>query len=100
MVFIVLLNQVLDDGTGLPEREAGVWVLDGGDTAVGVELEEGLLLHLVELDELEVKGDVQFLENHPYFDGVRPNIVAPDDDGLEGCVGRHDEWLPGVLRGN
>lgn len=93
MILVVLLDEILDDGPGLPEREARVRVLDGRHAAVGVELEVGLLLHLGELDLLELVGDAQLLEDHADFDGVGPDAVAPECDGLERGVGRHRSWI-------
>jgi hypothetical protein len=49
---IVLLDQVLDDGAGFPEREIGVGVVDCGHAAVGIYGEELGLLDVGELDVL------------------------------------------------
>ncbi len=37
MIFIVGLNEVLDDGARLPESEVRVWVVRGGQAAVVVD---------------------------------------------------------------
>jgi hypothetical protein len=34
---VVCFDQILRDGAGFPEGDVGVWVDDGGHTAVGVD---------------------------------------------------------------
>jgi hypothetical protein len=87
VVLVVLVDEILDDGPGLPQHEACVRVLDGGHAAVGVELEERLPLYVLELEDFEIEGDVQLFEYHAYFDGIGADGVSPDSDGLKGAVG-------------
>ena len=44
VVLVVLFDEVLKDGARLPDGDARVWVLDGGDTAIGVDLHKRLSL--------------------------------------------------------
>lgn len=88
MIFVVLLDEVLDDGPGLPEREARIRVLDGRHAAVGVDFKVCFLLHLRKFDDFELEGDAQLLEDHADFDGIGANAVAPEGDGLKRGVGR------------
>ena len=89
VLLIVCLDQVLHDGTRLPQVDASVGVLDGGDTAVGVDLLERLLLHLGELEELGFVWDVEFLEDGDHLPGVGAGDMAVEDNGLE----RHDDGV-------
>lgn len=94
VLLVVDIEQVLDDGAGLPQLEAGVGVLDGRDTAVGVDGLEGLwsrgqwapsgerrrgggwtrltLLEVTEVHDLGLVGHVQLLED----DGDLPWVGA------------------------
>lgn len=54
IALIVLLNQILNDRTGLEEVETRVWVLYGRDTAIRVERDERFLLDGTEVEELGV----------------------------------------------
>lgn len=82
VVLVVLLNEVLDDGARLPEGDASVGVLNGGEAAVGVDGEVGLLLHLGEVEELGLRGDPELLHDEGNLPGVGPAGVRPVDDGL------------------
>lgn len=46
MVLVVLFDEVLKDGARLPDCDACVWILDGGDSAVGVDLDKRLSLRV------------------------------------------------------
>lgn len=46
VILVVGVNQVLNDSTGLPERDTRVWVLDGRYTTIGVNLGVGLLFDI------------------------------------------------------
>lgn len=50
MLGIVGVDDVLEDGTGFPEGQAGVGVLDGWGSAVRVDVDEGGLLDVVEAE--------------------------------------------------
>lgn len=84
VLFIVCLDQVLHDGTRLPQVDSSVGVLNGGDTAVGVDLLERLLLHLRELEELGFVRKAEFLEDGHHLPGVGASDMAVEDNGLEG----------------
>lgn len=72
-LLVVLLDKVLDDGTGLPEGEvAVVRVDDGRNPAVGVDLDEPLLLGVGE--RLVVVGDAKLLEDEPDLVRVRAAV--------------------------
>lgn len=50
MIFVILIEQVLDDGTRFPQRDACVWVFNCWNTAVGIDVGERLLLNDCEVD--------------------------------------------------
>lgn len=67
---VVGVDEVLDDGAGFPQRDVCVWVLDGGDAAVGVDF---LVVGLLELRVVHVfglEGDVELSEDDGYFPWV------------------------------
>jgi hypothetical protein len=80
---VVLLDHVLDDGAGFPEREIGVRVVDCGHAAVGVHGEELGLLDVGELDILQVVCEAKFFGEHADFRRVGA-MFAVDGDGFEG----------------
>lgn len=87
VLLIVCLDQVLHDGTRLPQVDSSVGVLDGRDTAVGVDLLERLLLHLGELEDLGFVRKAELLEDGHHLPGVGAGDMAVEDNGLEG----HDD---------
>ena len=105
MVGVVLVDEVLDDGAGLevlstdvrvkmnvgrayfPQGDTRVGVFDGWQATVRVELHMLLRLGLVELEELDVVGEVKRLEDHAGLPGVGSAPVAPNLDRLK----RHGE---------
>lgn len=50
VVLVVLFDEVLEDGARFPDGDARVWVLDGGDTAIGVDLDKRLSLRVGDFD--------------------------------------------------
>lgn len=54
-LLVVGLDDVLDDGARLPERQVGVGVNDGGETTVGVDLDELCALGILN-DDLGVSS--------------------------------------------
>lgn len=46
VVLVVCVHQVLKDGTGLPQGDAGVWVFNGRGATVRVDLSIGLALDI------------------------------------------------------
>lgn len=44
MILVVGLNEILNDGARLPQRDTRVGVLNGWDATIGVDLDEWLLL--------------------------------------------------------
>ena len=83
VLLVVSLDKVFDDGAGFPQAQAGVGVFNGGNTAVGVELFERLLLHLGELKEFSLIGEVEFLEDDGHLPRVGTGCMAVEDDRLE-----------------
>jgi len=83
VVLVVLVNQVLDDGAGFPQREVGVGIDDGGHAAVGVELGELGALDVGELHVVEIVRDTEFLCDHADLRRVGA-MLAVDLDGLDG----------------
>lgn len=83
VLLVISLDKVFDDGAGFPEVQTGVGVFNGGNTAVGVELFERLLLHLGELKEFRLIGEVEFLEDDGHLPRVGAGSMAVEDDRLE-----------------
>jgi hypothetical protein len=83
---VVLLNKILDNGAGFPEDETGVWVLDGGVAAVGVDGGEGGFFEGVEFNGVDCVGDGEFFEDQDDFPGIGA-----------GCCGG---WLGGCVEGS
>lgn len=63
MLFVVLVDEVGGDGCRLPERHAGVGIVDGGEATVGVDVDEALSLDLTHLHDIVLVRDVQFVED-------------------------------------
>ena len=79
---VVALDEVLEDGAGLPEGDVGVGVVDGGDAAVGVDGEVFGLLDVREVDGVYFVGNAEFAEQDGDFGRVGAKFT-PDLDGLE-----------------
>jgi hypothetical protein len=69
---VVLLDEVLDDGSRFPQDEIGVWVFDGGVAAVGVDVCERLLLHIAEFERIDLVWDGELLKDQDDFPWVGP----------------------------
>ena len=82
MLGVVVLDEVLEDGAGLPESDARVRVLDGGDAAVGVDGDVLGVLGIADGDVDDGVRDGELFQDHGDFGGVRP-VLAPYFDGLE-----------------
>ena len=66
-LLIVCLDQVLDDGSGFPEPDTGIGIIDGWDTSVGIDLlVDGCMqvFHWCDVDLIRYR---EFLENHHNF---------------------------------
>lgn len=74
---VVLLDQVLVDGARLPKRQARVWVLDGRNTAVWVDVSKGLLLNVVEAERLDLVVETQLLKEEDCLRGCVSNSTRP-----------------------
>lgn len=93
VLLIVGFDEVFDDSAGFPERDTGVGIFDGGDTAVGVEFLEGVLFHFGELEEFGFVGELEFFEDGGHLPRVGTGGVAVENDGFErhcGVVGLID----------
>lgn len=78
---VVLFDHVLVDGARLPQRDARVGVLDRGDTPIGVDVYEGLLLDVVEAERLDLVVETELLEDEDSLRGMsailcHPNIIT------------------------
>jgi len=69
------LDEIPDHGAGPPECDAGVGILDRGETAVGVD---GCVFRLLVASE----GKPEFFEKNDDLGGIRA-ALAPDFDWLE-----------------
>ena len=79
---VVALDEVLEDGAGLPEGEVRVGVVDGGDAAVGVDGEVFGLFDVRQVNGVYLVGKAEFPEHDGDFGRVGANF-PPDLDGLE-----------------
>ena len=64
---IVSVNEVLDNGATLPQRQIGVKVGQGRESAIGVDGRVGFLLDGREIHKGRGVGDVQGLEDDGHF---------------------------------
>jgi len=79
---VVALDEVLDDGAGLPEGDARVGVVDGGEPAVGVDGEVLGLLEVRQWDGFGLVGHPELFEDHGHLGRVGA-AFTPDFDGFE-----------------
>lgn len=63
-------NTHLDDCTRLPERDILVWILDGGDAAIRVNIRIRLLLEAFKLDPGCLVWEVKLFEYDQNLGGV------------------------------
>lgn len=89
LLFVVGFNQVFKDSTRLPQGDSCVGILDGGNTAVGVELEEGLTLDFGELKIFVFVRNIKFVEEHGHLPGVGTGGMPMEDNRLK----RHLHWI-------
>lgn len=64
---VVLIHQILDDRSGLPERDVGIWVCDGWDAAIRVNVCVWLLLDQCKVDEFSLVRKIEFLQDHDHL---------------------------------
>ena len=79
---VVALDEVLEDGPGLPEGDVRVGVVDGGDAAVGIDGEVFGGFDVREGDGVYLVGETEFPEQDGDFGWVGAKFT-PDLDGLE-----------------
>lgn len=79
---VVALDQVFDNGTGLPQGDAGVGVVDGGQATVGVDGEVLGLLDFGELNIVELVREAELLQDDADFGRVG-TALTPDFDGFD-----------------
>lgn len=53
---VILLYNVLHDGTGFPQSNVCIWVFDSWDPAIWVDVGEGLLLDIGKTHNFELVG--------------------------------------------
>jgi hypothetical protein len=63
LLCVVHLDQVLVDGARLPQGDVRVGVFNGGNAPIGVDVNEGLLLDVVEAEGLELVVDSELFED-------------------------------------
>ena len=96
-----------DRGLGelyLREDDFGIWVLNGGDTAVGVEADVGFFLQIFEFLEPRFVGETELLEEDGDFPWVGARGVGVEDDcfsHLDNVVGLRaaGTWRQGIVAG-
>lgn len=85
VVCVVLLRQVFDDGARLPKSQAGVGVVNGWQTAIGVDCQVLGLLDIGEGDGLYLVGDAKLLQHDDHLGRVGATLAVQ----LDGLEGRH-----------
>lgn len=60
---VVLIDQILDDRSGLPESDAGIWVCDGWDAAVGIDVCVRLLFNQCKVDEFSLVRNIELFQD-------------------------------------
>lgn len=87
VLLVVLLDEVLDNGTRLPQGDAGVGILNGGCSSVDTELLVLGLLEVREVPELVLVRKAKLLHGQDDLPGVGTASVTVDNDRLErhGC---------------
>lgn len=76
VVRVVALDEVFDDGAGLPEGDVCVRVVDGWEAAVGVDGDVGGGFDVGDGDRDYFVGQVEFFEEDVDFEGVGA-VVTP-----------------------
>ena len=83
VLLVILLDQVLDNGTRLPEGDASVGVLDGRCSSVDTELLVLGLLEVGKVPELVLVGETELLHEQDNLPWVGTTSVAVDENRLE-----------------
>lgn len=83
VVFVVCFDEVFDDGAGFPQGESGVWVVDGGQTTIGVDGFVGGGFEFAPVDGHSLRGEVEFGEDDGDLEGVGAEGASVDFDGLK-----------------
>ena len=90
VLLVVLLDQVLDNGTRLPEGDASVRVFDGRCSSIDTELLVLRLLEVGEVPELVLVGETKLLHEQDNLPRVGTAGMAVDEDRLERHVCESD----------
>lgn len=99
---VVSLQQVLDNASGFPERQASVGVLNRRDASVGIDGLERRLLQVLKLAELGGVRDSELVQDDGHFPWVGTTGVGVHLErllGSDGCIGAGDgDWGSGCSR--
>ena len=80
---VVALDEILDNGTGLPESDVRIGVVDGWQATVGIDGEVLRGFDMLELDSrVNVVRKAEFLEDYGDF-GRIGTTLTPNLDGLD-----------------
>ena len=79
---VIALDQILENGTGFPQSEAGIGVLDSWHAAIRVDGEEIGLLDLRELERDNLVGEAELGKDDGDFGRIGP-ALTPDLDGFD-----------------
>lgn len=90
VLLVVLVNQVLDNGTRLPEGNAGVGVLNGRSSSVDTELLVLGLLEVGKVPELVLVRKAKLLHEQDNLPGVGTTSVAVDENRLDRHICKRD----------
>lgn len=70
--FVICLGEIFNDRTRLPERDASVRVLDGGDTTVRVDANVRLRLYFRHIQIFMIVWDAELLKNYSHLPRIGP----------------------------
>lgn len=76
LLLVVLLDEVFENGTGFRDGDAGVGVMESGETAVGVDLLVIRGLQVGVWDDGGLIRNLKFLQEHVHLPGIGPRTTA------------------------
>lgn len=80
---VVLFDEVFEDGTGLPDRDACVGVDESGETAVGVDLFKLRCLQVGVRDDGGLIWKIKFPQEHDHLPGVGAGTTTVEIERLD-----------------
>ena len=76
---VVAIDQILDNGTGLPQSNAGIGVVDGWQPTVGINGDVLGLLDIRERNSVDLIWKAEFLQEDGDFVRIGTFVTEEDD---------------------